>query len=68
MLFINGKFPGPVIELNRGDRLVVNVTNGLRANATTMHWHGILQNGTSWYDGVHGKKKTHPADVGEMMS
>jgi Multicopper oxidase len=54
MLFINGKFPGPVIEMNRGDRLVVNVTNKLTSNDTSMHWHGIYQNGTNWYDGTHG--------------
>ncbi|KAK1752643.1 multicopper like protein [Echria macrotheca] len=54
MLFINGKFPGPLIEANMGDRLVVNVTNQLTKNATAIHWHGIFQNGTNWYDGTTG--------------
>ncbi|KAB5523108.1 multicopper like protein [Coniochaeta sp. 2T2.1] len=54
MLFINGKFPGPLIEVIRGDRLVVNVTNHLSKNATTMHWHGLFQNGTNWFDGTAG--------------
>ncbi|KAB5517485.1 multicopper like protein [Coniochaeta sp. 2T2.1] len=54
MLFINGKFPGPLIEVNRGDRLVVNVTNHRTKNATTMHWHGLFQNGTNWFDGTAG--------------
>ncbi len=55
MLFINGKFPGPLIEANMGDRLVVNVTNKLRgSNTTSMHWHGIFQNGTNWFDGTVG--------------
>ncbi len=55
MLFINGKFPGPLIEANRGDRLVINVTNNLKANATSMHWHGMFQNGTNWFDGTTGR-------------
>lgn len=55
MLFINGKFPGPLIEVNRGDRLVVNVTNQLSKNATTIHWHGLFQNGTNWFDGTTGE-------------
>jgi FtsP/CotA-like multicopper oxidase with cupredoxin domain len=55
MLFINGKFPGPLIEANRGDRLIVNVTNLLRENSTTMHWHGQYQNGTNWFDGTTGE-------------
>ncbi|KAJ9161588.1 Multicopper like protein [Coniochaeta hoffmannii] len=54
MLFINGKFPGPLIEVNRGDRLVVNVTNNLSKNSTTIHWHGLFQNGTNWFDGTAG--------------
>ena len=54
MLFINGKFPGPLIEANRGDRLVIRVTNHLESEPTTMHWHGLLQNGTNWFDGTAG--------------
>jgi FtsP/CotA-like multicopper oxidase with cupredoxin domain len=53
MLFINGQFPGPLIEVNRGDRLVVNVTNHME-NSTALHWHGLYQNGTNWYDGTIG--------------
>jgi FtsP/CotA-like multicopper oxidase with cupredoxin domain len=51
MFVINGHFPGPLIRANRGDRLLVNVTNGL-SNATSMHWHGMFQNGTNWMDGT----------------
>ncbi len=54
MLFINGKFPGPVIEVNRGDQVVVNVTNQLDSNGTAIHWHGLYQNGTNWFDGTTG--------------
>ncbi len=54
MLFINGKFPGPLIEVNMGDRLVVNVTNKLSGKETSIHWHGLFQNGTNWFDGTVG--------------
>ncbi|EKM52837.1 uncharacterized protein PHACADRAFT_149761 [Phanerochaete carnosa HHB-10118-sp] len=51
MLVVNGVFPGPTIEANQGDRLVVKVTNQM-SNRTSIHWHGILQNGTNYYDGT----------------
>ncbi len=60
MLFINGKFPGPLIELNRGDRLLVNVTNQLKTNTTAIHWHGLFQNGTNWFDGTQGTQSKPP--------
>lgn len=53
VLTINDQFPGPLIRLNRGDTLLVNVTNRL-PNATTIHWHGMFQNGTNWMDGTTG--------------
>jgi len=56
MLFINGRFPGPKIEVNRGDRIIVNVTNQLSSNSTTMHWHGLFQNGTNYFDGTEGEQ------------
>lgn len=50
---INGKFPGPVIVANEGDTIVVDVTNHGQ-NATSIHWHGIFQNGTNSMDGAVG--------------
>ncbi|KAF9344396.1 hypothetical protein BGX26_004422 [Mortierella sp. AD094] len=37
-------FPGPLIEANTGDRIVVKVTNNM-TNGTAIHWHGMFQNG-----------------------
>lgn len=45
LLLVNGKFPGPVIEVNEGDRLVVQVNNNMTI-PSTIHWHGQYQNGT----------------------
>ncbi|EIW68506.1 multi-copper oxidase laccase-like protein, partial [Tremella mesenterica DSM 1558] len=50
---INGQIPGPTIEANQGDRIVVHVTN-LLPDGQSIHWHGIDQNGTQWMDGVAG--------------
>ncbi|KAJ3300597.1 hypothetical protein HDU76_006050, partial [Blyttiomyces sp. JEL0837] len=41
------------IEVNTGDTVVVKVTNGL-AVPTSLHWHGMLQNGSYWFDGPTG--------------
>ncbi|TLS20902.1 uncharacterized protein PpBr36_10771 [Pyricularia pennisetigena] len=53
MAFINGKFPGPVIEANQGDNMEIVFTNQMPWN-TTIHFHGIEQRGTPWSDGVPG--------------
>jgi len=37
----NGQIPGPRIHIRQGDRIRVNVTNGL-PEETTIHWHGII--------------------------
>lgn len=34
---VNGQFPGPTLEVNNGDTLVVNVLNRARYNVT-IHW------------------------------
>ncbi|KAI8605523.1 multi-copper oxidase [Dissophora ornata] len=51
MLLVNGMFPGPLVEANTGDRIVVKVTNNM-TNGTSIHWHGMFQNGTNWMDGT----------------
>ncbi len=53
MITINGKFPGEMIRCNDGDTVIVNVENQA-VNATSIHWHGIFQNGSNWMDGVPG--------------
>lgn len=53
MILVNNQFPGPLIEVNEGDTIVVSVDNQA-VNATSIHWHGIYQNGTSHMDGTVG--------------
>ncbi|WVW85346.1 hypothetical protein I302_107384 [Kwoniella bestiolae CBS 10118] len=50
---VNGQFPGPLIEVNYGDTLVVHVHNTLDT-PQAVHWHGLNQNGTGYMDGVPG--------------
>ncbi|CAD6885203.1 unnamed protein product [Tilletia controversa] len=52
MLVVNGKFPGPTIEANLGDQIVVHVNNQL-SNLSTIHWHGQYQNGSNYMDGSY---------------
>lgn len=51
-LLVNGQMPGPMIEANWGDTIVVHVTNQLTNNGTTVHWHGLRQYYTNDQDGV----------------
>ncbi|KAF9442790.1 multicopper oxidase [Macrolepiota fuliginosa MF-IS2] len=55
---INDIHPGPVIMAKKGDRFKLNVVNKLadprQLRGTTIHWHGMLQKGTNFMDGVDG--------------
>ncbi|CAI2167772.1 17337_t:CDS:10 [Funneliformis geosporum] len=52
---VNNQYPAPIIHVNKGDRIIAKVTNHLGPNEpTAMHWHGMFQRGTNWYDGVPG--------------
>jgi len=53
MITYNGHFPGPVLRCQRGKYLEVTVTNYLNVT-TTVHWHGIEQNLSPFYDGPEG--------------
>ncbi|KAI9871113.1 MAG: hypothetical protein M1823_008542, partial [Watsoniomyces obsoletus] len=54
LLVANGQFPGPMIEGNWGDMVEVTVRNEIYGpeESTLIHWHGLNQPGTPWYDGV----------------
>ncbi|KAI0019770.1 multicopper oxidase [Xylariomycetidae sp. FL0641] len=52
--YFNGTYPGPTLEACWGDQLVVHVTNLIPENGTTVHWHGISQQGSNEMDGVNG--------------
>ena len=51
---INGQWPCPQVDVDVGDRMVVNVYNDLGNQSTGLHWHGIHQNGSTDMDGASG--------------
>jgi len=53
---INDSIPGPTLEWQEGEGVVVNVTN-LMDEETSIHWHGILLDGAM--DGVPGLNGFH---------
>ncbi|KAF8861398.1 hypothetical protein BDZ45DRAFT_800116 [Acephala macrosclerotiorum] len=55
-LLVNNQFPGPMIEANWGDTIQVTVHNEITGpeEGTALHWHGLLQHGTQYMDGVPG--------------
>ncbi|KAJ8951038.1 hypothetical protein NQ314_007738 [Rhamnusium bicolor] len=42
--------PGPSIQVCEGDKVVVDVENHMEGMEVTIHWHGIWQRGTQYYD------------------
>ncbi|KAJ2160000.1 ferroxidase fet3 [Coemansia sp. RSA 552] len=50
---VNGKVPIPPVVVTYGDTLILNVYNSLD-NATSLHAHGLFQNGTVFEDGTGG--------------
>lgn len=54
VITINGKTPGPTIQAQEGDTVVVEVNNKLLTENLAIHWHGIRQIGTPWFDGTEG--------------
>ncbi|CAL1689104.1 unnamed protein product [Lasius platythorax] len=51
-LTINGRSPGPAIQICLGDTIEVLVYNKLRSDELTFHWHGIRQKDLNYMDGV----------------
>jgi FtsP/CotA-like multicopper oxidase with cupredoxin domain len=52
-MVVNGGMPGPLIEANWGDTVVVKVTNNLSSpNGTSIHFHGVRQLNNAMNDGV----------------
>ncbi|PON92955.1 Copper-resistance protein [Trema orientale] len=53
VIAINGKFPGPTINLTTNNNVVVNVRNKLD-ESLLITWAGVQQRRSSWQDGVLG--------------
>ncbi|KAI8546505.1 hypothetical protein RHMOL_Rhmol07G0123500 [Rhododendron molle] len=53
VIAINGKFPGPIVNVTTNNNVVVNVKNKLDEDLL-LTWNGIQQRRVSWQDGVLG--------------
>ncbi|PKS11751.1 hypothetical protein jhhlp_001740 [Lomentospora prolificans] len=51
---VNGEWPIPLIRATVGDTLNLKVTNDLGNASTSLHFHGLFQNGTNHMDGAVG--------------
>jgi FtsP/CotA-like multicopper oxidase with cupredoxin domain len=51
LLTYNGRFPGPLIRVREGERLLVRLTNRL-PEATNLHFHGLHVSPTANHDNV----------------
>lgn len=51
---INGQWPLPPLNFTKGDRIIANVHNQLGNQSTSLHFHGLFQNGTNEMDGPQG--------------
>ncbi|XP_059304951.1 monocopper oxidase-like protein SKS1 [Lycium ferocissimum] len=60
VIAVNGKFPGPVLNVTTNYNVVVNVKNQLDENLLVT-WSGIQMRRTSWQDGVLGTNCPIPA-------
>ncbi|KAG2112525.1 laccase [Suillus clintonianus] len=53
---VDGVFPGPLIAAQKGDHFDIEVANELTDDSmfkvTSVHWHGLYQNGTNYADGA----------------
>ncbi|GFZ18590.1 cupredoxin superfamily protein [Actinidia rufa] len=46
--------PDPPSRLSKNDTVVVELKNSLLTENVAIHWHGIRQIGTPWFDGTEG--------------
>jgi len=51
VIAVNNQWPPPSIEASVGDRIIIDVYNGLGNETTSIHFHGILMKGQNHMDG-----------------
>ncbi|XP_033229496.1 iron multicopper oxidase fer1-like [Belonocnema kinseyi] len=52
ILSINRLLPGPSIQVCQGDMIIVDVENKAEGLEVILHWHGLFQKDSQYYDGV----------------
>ncbi|CAF9922616.1 MAG: hypothetical protein ALECFALPRED_002131, partial [Alectoria fallacina] len=64
---INNQWPLPAITANVGEQITVHLTNQLGNETTSLHFHGLFQNGTNSMDGPTGVTQC-PIGPGETFT
>ena len=64
---INYQWPVPAIQANVGEQITVHLTNKLGNETTSLHFHGLFQNGTNSMDGPTGVTQC-PIGPGETFT
>ena len=54
VLTLNGVIPAPTVIVDEGATIIAHIQNTYFSQATSIHWHGLLQFNTPWMDGVGG--------------
>ena len=49
---VNGQIPGPTLIVHEEQIVVIHVHNNLTTEGISIHWHGMHQRGTPFFDGV----------------
>lgn len=49
---VNGTLPGPPIVVYEGQTVIVHIKNTLLSNSATIHFHGLHQRDTPFFDGM----------------
>ena len=69
ILGYNGMSPGPLIEVNEGDRVEIEFANDIAGEESTIHWHGMPvpadQDGNPMDPVASGAKRTYAFDLPE---
>ena len=52
ILTANRMLPGPSVQVCENDKVVIDVENHMEGMEVTIHWHGVWQRGSQYYDGV----------------
>ena len=64
---INYQWPVPAIRASVGEQITVHLTNKLGNETTSLHFHGLFQNGTNSMDGPTGVTQC-PIGPGETFT
>ncbi len=67
ILAYNGMSPGPLIEVNEGDRVEIEFSNDIAGEESTIHWHGMPvpadQDGNPMDPVAPGDSRTYAFDL-----